>query len=65
LFVGAAAVAARRAEALPGWLVWSGFAVAGLSLLAFPLFGLNAVLVVLWVFLVSVRFVRRARAATT
>jgi hypothetical protein len=62
LFVAAACLAARRAGALPGWIVWSGFVIAVLAVLAFPLFGVNAILVVLWVLVVSLVLVRRAPA---
>lgn len=53
LFVGATCLAARRAGFLPGWLTWTGFVLTPLSALAFPGFGANSYLAVVWVLLAS------------
>ena len=59
LFVAAACVAGRRAGFLPGWLTWTGFVLTPLSVLAFPGFGANSFLPVLWVLLASIVLLRR------
>jgi hypothetical protein len=57
LFVGAAALAARRARLLPGWVTWAGLVLAPLSVV--PAFGANSYLPVLWVLLASIPLLRR------
>ena len=64
LFVGAASLASRRAGFLPGWLAWTGFVLALLSLFAVPGFGINGYLPVLWVLLASIVLVRRRAIGT-
>ena len=59
LFMGAASLASRRAGFLPAWLTWTGFVLTPLSVLAFPGFGTNGYLAVLWVLLVSIVLLRR------
>ena len=59
LFVGAACLAARRVGFLPGWLTWTGFVLTPLSVLAFPGFGANSYLPVVWVLLTSIVLLRR------
>ena len=59
LFVGAASLASRRAAFLPGWLTWTGFVLTPLSMLAFPGFGANGLLPLVWVFLASIVLLRR------
>lgn len=60
LFLGAASLASRRTRSLPGWVTWTGFVLAPLSVL--PAFGANAYAAVLWVLLASVVLVRRGGA---
>jgi len=59
LFMGAASLASRRAGFLSAWLAWIGFVLTPLSVLAFPGFGTNGYLAVLWVLLVSIVLLRR------
>ncbi|MGH3136438.1 MAG: hypothetical protein ACRDPV_08095 [Gaiellaceae bacterium] len=64
LLVGAASLASRRERFLPGWLTWTGFVMTPLSVLAWPGFGINGELAVLWVFLVSIVLLRRRPKAS-
>jgi len=64
LFVGAGSLASRRSVFLPGWLTWTGFVLAPLSLLAFPGFGINSYLPAVWVLLVSIVLLRRRGMGT-
>jgi hypothetical protein len=63
LFIGAASLASRRARLLPGWLTWTGFVLTPLSALAFPAWGANSYLPVVWVLLVSIVLLRGSSAA--
>ena len=59
LFIGAACFAARRARFFPGWLTWTGFVLAVLSLLAFPGLGANSFALFIFVFLACIVLLRR------
>jgi hypothetical protein len=63
LFVAAGSLASRRVGFLPGWLTWTGFVLAPLSALAFPGFGVNSYLPVVWVLLASIVLIRRRSPA--
>jgi len=65
LFMGAASLASRRAGFLPAWLTWTGFVLTPLSVLAWPGFGINGYLAVLWVLLVSIWLLRRRPKAAS
>ncbi len=64
LFVGAASLASRRAGLLPGWLTVTGLVLTPLSVLAYPGFGANGFVVVVWVFLASIVLLRRRATGT-
>lgn len=64
LFVGAASLGSRRAGFLPAWLTWTGFVLTPLSILAFPGFGANSYLALVWVLLASLVLLRRRAAGT-
>jgi hypothetical protein len=53
LLLASASLAARRSRALPSWLVWLGFVLTPLVFLAFPGFGANLSLFLLWVLVTS------------
>jgi hypothetical protein len=58
LFLGSASLAARRSRALPSWLVWMGFVLTPLVFLAFPGFGINLFLALIWVLAASIVLLR-------
>jgi hypothetical protein len=58
--VWAASLAAKRGAVLPRWLVWAGFVVAVAGLLTIAIDGASLVLLLVWVVVLSVRFLRAA-----
>jgi hypothetical protein len=58
LYLGATSLACRRADVLPRWLVWLGFIITPLTLLAYPGFGINVYLFATWILLVSILLLR-------
>jgi len=57
-FLGMTAFACRRTRLLPTWLVWVGFALTPFVALAYPGFGLNTLLLLVWILLVSIVLLR-------
>jgi hypothetical protein len=64
VFLGVTSFACRRAGLLPTWLVWVGFVLAPFVVLAYPGFGLNALLLIVWILLVSIVLFRRRGTGT-
>jgi hypothetical protein len=62
LLLGSASLAARRTKALPSWLVWLGFVFTPLVFLAFPGFGANLFLFLVWVLVTSLVLLLRRPA---
>jgi hypothetical protein len=62
VFLGVTSFACRRTGLLPTWLVWVGFVLTPLMLLAYPGFGINTYLVVVWILLASIVLLRRREA---
>jgi uncharacterized YccA/Bax inhibitor family protein len=61
VFVGATAKLFRRGGTVPSWVAWSGIVIAVLNfLLAFPIHGVSLVLVLPWIFLVSVLMIAQS-----
>jgi len=58
-FLGVTSYACRRTELLPMWLVWIGFVFTPAVALAYPGFGVNTILLLVWIFLVSIVLLRR------
>ncbi len=64
VFLGVTSFACRRTGLLPTWLVWVGFVLTPFVCLAYPGFGLNAMLLIVWMLLVSIVLLRRRETGT-
>ena len=61
--LGAASQVFRKAAIFPAWLAWGGLVIAALNfLLAVPIHGVSLILLLPWVFVVSVLMLTRSRA---
>ncbi len=63
LLVGTVSLASRRTGVLPGWLAGIGLVLAPLMVLALPLFGLSAIALGIWVLVLSIVLLLKARRA--
>jgi hypothetical protein len=59
LFLGATALACRRTALLPRWVTWLGLGSTPLVFLAWPGFGVNTYLLLVWVLAASIVLLRR------
>jgi hypothetical protein len=60
VLIGAASLLVLRTRVFPGWLGWTGLAVALLALLSWLIPGLPLVLVLAWILVASVLMLRRS-----